>query len=198
MTKYKKTAIILGAILVLVLIIGGILISENKRNKALNVEKIPNIKQEELHDYQSPPVVVADATLFFNQDSISVAVGKDFDLIAQVNPGSNADKGVNAVQLDMTFDPAILQLSGVKEIAPFAQMGTAKIDNEKGTLSMVLFIGASGATSTSDLATLSFQAKNPSESSAISFASTAEVAINDGNGSMVLGTKKGATVVISN
>jgi len=138
-----------------------------------------------------------DATLFFNPASTSQIVGADFNLVARVNPGSNTVQGINAVQLDITFDHAVLQLSSITAVSPFTVMGSATINNTSGTASVALFIPASQITTTSDVATLAFHAQANGANSPVAYASSADAAVNDGNGTLVVGTRTGATVTVS-
>lgn len=194
----KKTGILIGAILILIIAMIGKIFVERK-NKGPE-KKVP--AQSESQEMQTKevaeeaPKVIEDATLFFDRDSVSTSVGNDFSLIAKVNPGSNAEKGINAAQLDITFDPTMLELTGVVISAPFAQMSTPAIDNEKGTLSTVCFIGGSQVSQIADMATLTFHAKS-SGSSPVSYASSANVTVRDDNGSMVAGTRTPAIINIS-
>jgi len=138
-----------------------------------------------------------DATLFFNPASTSQIVGADFNLVARVNPGSNTVQGINAVQLDVTFDHAVLQLSSITASSPFTVMGSATINNTNGTASVTLFILASQITTTSDVATLAFHAQANGTNSPVAYASSADAAVNDGNGTLVVGTRTGATVTVT-
>jgi hypothetical protein len=191
----KKRLIVFGVILFLA--IGAFFVNERRKSAAEKLTIPPIDKYFTEHNYQAPPSFVADASLFFNEDSISTSVGKDFNLIAKVNPGSNVEKGINAVQLDVNFDSAILEFSNVSAVEPFMQMGAPVVDNNKGTLSVAFFIGGSQIKSISDVANLTFKAKKVSADSVVSFASSAQVAANDGNGSMVLGDSGKASVKVS-
>ncbi len=146
-----------------------------------------------------------DAALFFNPASTSVAVGADFNLAVRVNPGSNTVQGVNAVQLNITFNPAILQINttvgvnhdGIIPSSPFVQISAATVDNVNGTLSVALFIGGSQITTTSDVAILAFHAQTASANSPVAFASSADVAVNDDNGTYVVLTRTPALITVT-
>jgi len=137
-----------------------------------------------------------DATLLFNPASYSADTGEDFDLVAQVNPGSNTVQGVNAVQLDVTFDHTVLQLSSITAVSPFTILGSATINNTTGAASVALYIPGDEVTVTSDVATLDFHAEAAGTSS-VAFALTADAAVNDGNGTLVVGTRTPATVTVT-
>lgn len=189
----KKRLIVVGVILFLA--IGAFFVNERRKSAAEKLTIPPIDKYFTEHNYQSPPSFVADASLFFDNNAVSVSSGGSFDLNAKVNPGSNVEKGINAVQLDLNFDPTVLELSEVVTVEPFMQMGTSNIDNNKGTLSATFFIGGAQAKSISDVARLTFHAKSVNVGSAVSFSSTAQVAANDGNGSMVLGNDNGKAII---
>lgn len=188
----NKIIYILSVCILLVagFLVGGKLMDDKKTSR---LGKIPAIAGDVAKDEERAK---SDATLFFDKDAVSAQIDKDFDLIARVNPGTNTDQGINAAQLDIVFDPAIVQLTSVKASSPFVEMGAPVIDNEKGTLSVALFIGASQVVETSDLATLTFHAKALSDKSSIAFASSSQVAIMDGKGTMVAGSRNKTLVNI--
>jgi len=138
----------------------------------------------------------ADATLFFNPASTSVAVGSDFNLVARVDPGSNTVQGINVVELHITFNPAVLQLSSITKSSAFGTVfQAAAIDNNAGTGSIVLMTPAQpDITATADIATFAFHAQAAGTNSPVVFTVASNAAVNDGNGTMVVGTRTGATV----
>ena len=138
-----------------------------------------------------------DATLFFNPSSASVNVGESFNLVSRVNPGSNTVQGVNTVQLNITFDPDVVHLSSITAASPFTLLMLPTINNTAGTASASLFIGGSQVTTTSDVATLAFQAQGAGTNSPVAYPSSADAAVNDGSGTKVVSTRTGATVTVS-
>lgn len=141
-----------------------------------------------------------DATLSLNPATVSTTVGgANVSLTARVNPGSNTVEGVNAVQLDVVFNPEVVHLVSVSAVAPFLVAATLDIaaSNLTGTLSVPLFIGGSQVTSLADVATLVFSPQGTGNNSPISFAATADAAINDGSGTLVVSTRTGATVTVT-
>jgi hypothetical protein len=197
MIKKKEKYIIIAIVLALIIVL--FYVYKGGKKQAIEKLTIPPITNDTFvnHDYQSPPSFVVDASLFFDKETIVVSNGGDFDLIANVNPGSNLEKGINAVQLDINFDPAVLELSKIESVAPFVQMGSPSIDNKNGTISATFFIGGSQVNKISSVATLSFHAKAANNDSLISITSTSQATVNDGSGSMVLGGKGKAKVTIS-
>lgn len=190
----KKISIL---VIILFLLIGAFFFNKRGKDDGEKLTIPPIDKFYTNHNYQAPATFVVDASLFFDEDLISTSIGKDFNLIAKVNPGSNVEKGINAVQLDLNFDAKVLELSEVVAAEPFMQMGTSNIDNNKGTLSATFFIGGAQAKAVSDVARLKFHAKSANTPSVVSFSQTAQVAANDGNGSMVLGKRGQASVKFS-
>jgi hypothetical protein len=140
-----------------------------------------------------------DATLFFNPASQSVTLGgANFNLVARVNPGSNTVQGINAVQLDITFDPAVMHIVSITASGTFTVLGNPDITaaNASGSLAVPFFMIASQITTTSDVATIIFHAQGAGTNSAVAFAGTANAAVDDGAGTPVVGTRTGATVTV--
>jgi len=194
MDMEKKTRIIFGVILILViLLIGKFWIVEKRKSQILKLGSTTPMDQRE----SVSPAAIHDAALFFDQDSVAATVGQDFNLVARVNPGSNTEQGINAVQLDVTFDPTVMQLSKVTPVAPFMEMSAPIIDSKKGTVLVDFFIGASQVTAVSDVATLSFHAKGAAVGATVDFSPKSDAAVNDGKGTMVTEARTGATVNIA-
>jgi hypothetical protein len=141
-----------------------------------------------------------DATLFFSPASTSQVVGADFNLVARVNPGSNTVQGINAIELHVTFDPAVLQLSSITKSSAFGTIfQAAAIDNNAGTGSIILMTPAQpDITATADIATFAFHTQAAGINSPVAFTAASDAAVNDGNGTLVVGTRTGATVTIGN
>lgn len=141
-----------------------------------------------------------DATLLFNPNTNSTTMsGTNVTFTARVNPGSNNTQGVNAVQLDITFVPAVVHLVSATAAAPFVPMSTPDIAaaNASGTLSVPYFIGGGQVTALSDVATLVFSPQGIGSNSPIAYALTANAAVNDGNGTLVASTRTGATITVA-
>lgn len=146
----------------------------------------------------SSRAATSDAILFFNPSSRSVSAGSDFALVARIDPGSNTSVGINAVQLDVTFDPTKLQLSDIQKSDAFGTIfKVASINNNAGTASIVLITPSQpDITSTSDVATFNFHAQ-AAGSSAVSFAASSDAAVNDDKGTLVVGTRTSASVTVT-
>jgi len=146
----------------------------------------------------SSRAATSDAILFFNPSSRSVSAGSDFALVARVDPGSNTSIGINAVQLDVTFDPAQLQLDSIQKSDTFGTIfRSALINNSAGTASIVLITPSQpDITSTSDVATFNFHAQTAGSSS-VSFATSSDAAVNDDKGTLVVGTRTAAAVTVT-
>ncbi|MEI7890706.1 MAG: cohesin domain-containing protein [bacterium] len=183
--------------MILFLLIGTFFFSKRRKDDGEKLTIPPIDKFYTDHNYQAPPSFVVDAALFFDNESIETFVGKDFNLVAKIDPGSNVEKGINAVQLDFDFDGSKLEFFGATAMEPFAQMGSSVVDNQRGIVSMTFFIGGSQLKNVSDVAKLSFRAKLASDETVIAFSQTAQAAANDGSGSMVLGVRGKTTVKIS-
>ena len=148
---------------------------------------------------KSKAVGIVDATLLFNPASTSVSAGSDFNLVARVDPGSNTvdGDGVNAVQLDITFDPDVLQLNSMVAAGTFTRLATPTIDNLLGTASAAFFIAGDDVITVSDVATLSFHAQASATDSPVAFATSANAAVSDGLGTQVVATRTPATVTVT-
>lgn len=138
-----------------------------------------------------------DASLFFDRESFSVSLNSDFEIIAKVDPGSNTTQGINAAQVDLKFDPAVLQFVKMEAVAPFSQIGAPIVDNNKGVISSAFFIGADQVTKISDIVRLTFHAKTVKKDSLISVESSSELAIMDGKGTLVLANRRSASVNVN-
>lgn len=146
----------------------------------------------------SSRAATSDAILFFSPSSRSVSAGSDFALVARIDPGSNTSIGINAVQLDVTFDPARLQLDSIQKSDTFGTVfRSALINNSAGTASIVLITPSQpDITSTADVATFNFHAQSAGSSS-VSFATSSDAAVNDDKGTLVVGTRTAAAVTVT-
>ncbi|HSA07960.1 MAG TPA: cohesin domain-containing protein [Candidatus Moranbacteria bacterium] len=121
-----------------------------------------------------------DAVLSFDQATVSVETGDTVTLVARVNPGTNE---VGAVELDVTFNPSILQLDSITRSDAFnTTLGGPTIDNTgtedtDGTGSIdvgLLTSPATYITTTSDVATFVFTALSTATNSPVVFAATSD------------------------
>lgn len=138
-----------------------------------------------------------DAILFFDKTAVSAKPGEpEISLVARVNPGSNTEQGINAVQLDIIFDPAIVHMKSIEKNSPFEILVAPDIAavNESGLLTVPLFIAGSQVTKVSDVATIVFIPQGVEAISGIEFAPTADASIKDGAGTPVVGTRDGVVV----
>jgi hypothetical protein len=144
-----------------------------------------------LNFFQQPAEAAPDASIYFEPASVSSSVGSSFDLVANINPGTNE---VSSVELNITFDPAVLKLNSVTANAvafPVVFAGPT-IDNSAGTANLSLGI-MPGATptyikATTAIATFNFTVLVASPGSQVSFAAT----------SMAMAKGQGSTNVVAN
>lgn len=142
-----------------------------------------------------------DAALFFDQSTVSVAVGGTVTLVARVNPGTNE---VGAAELDVTFNPTVLRLDSITRSSAFnITLAGPTIDNvgtgdTDGTGSIDVGLLTSPATyvttNPTDIATYSFTVLSTAINSPVSFASTSDASAH---GSYVVATRTGALVSVS-
>jgi hypothetical protein len=100
-----------------------------------------------------------DATIYFDHNSINEAVGEDFNLVAMVDPGTNE---VGAVDLYLSFDPDVLQLTSITRSSAFNTTLQSTFDNNAGTAVFsagLLTTPSSYITTTSEIATFLFHAE---------------------------------------
>jgi hypothetical protein len=144
-----------------------------------------------------------DASLLLSPTTASTTTGgSNVSFTARVNPGSNTVEGVNAVQLDITFSPAVVHLVSIAAVAPFTALNSPNAAaitaaNVSGTLSVAFFIAGNEVTSLSDVATIVFSPQDAGNNSPIDFAGTANASVNDGSGTFVVSTRTGATVTVA-
>lgn len=136
-----------------------------------------------------------DATLLFNQSSVSVTTGQTVTLIARVNPGTNE---VGAVELDVTFNQAVLRLDSITRSDAFNMtLGGPTMNNTNGTGAIdvgLLTNPATYVTATSDVATFVFTALATATNSPVAFAGTSNASAH---GEYVVATRTGAQVTVT-
>lgn len=144
-------------------------------------------------------VSAAPATLLFNNTAVNVAIGADFDLIAQVDPLTN-NPGINAVQMYITFDPSVLQINNITNITGAGYFspvdGYPVFDNVAGTASIVVYSSTAKLVKT-NVATLSFRAVSAVTDSPIAYTTESNAVINDGQGTKVINTRTPSLVTIT-
>lgn len=150
----------------------------------------------------SSTVVLGDAkaatlngSLSLTPASQSTAVGgSNVSYVVSLNPGSNS---VNAVQVDLIFDPAVVRLVSITQVAPFFPATSPDIAaaNISGILHNAAFMASgAGVASTQGVATLVFSPQGGGSNSAINFDADADAM---DNGATVIQTKTGATVTVT-
>jgi len=150
--------------------------------------------------YSNPAraTITADATLLFSSTATTIPAGTSFVLTARINPGSST-QGINAVELDVSFAPSVLQLTNVSVggSSPFNYAVTGTTDNANGTLTSAAFMiaGTAGLTSTSDVAYLTFTAVGAG-TSPVSFTSSANATSIEDH-SNVVATRTGENVTVT-
>lgn len=144
----------------------------------------------------SPVWAAADTTLYFNPASANPTVGDDFDLVATVNPGTNA---VSAVEMHVTFDQTKLRLDGIAASSSFSlELAAASINNTNGTASIALAVplASPSVTTTTAVATFSFHALATATNSQVAF-TTASLASADSESGNAIATRTPASVTIA-
>jgi len=135
-----------------------------------------------------------DATLSLTPSTRTVSTGTDVTLTARVNPGSNTAPGVNAVQIDLTYDSSILQLEAgsIAPASPFT-IAVGPTEPAGNKVSVALMDGGSQVTTTHDVAQFTFRTLT-SGTATVSLDSTSDAAVN---GTLVVSTRNGATVNVT-
>ncbi|MEI7890703.1 MAG: cohesin domain-containing protein [bacterium] len=139
-----------------------------------------------------------DASLSLSPSITTTSVGgSNITYTATVNPGTNTVNGVNAVQMDITFDRLVLNLVSVAPAGTFSIMTPQNIAtaNSTGKISVSLYIAGGSVTATSDLATLIFSSIGTGTNSQIAFDNTCDVVENNTYAS-VLATRNDATITV--
>lgn len=99
-----------------------------------------------------------NSRVYFNPSTTSTTPGSTFTVDSMIDPGVNQ---VSAVEVHITFDPAIVQLTGISSSSPFSQvLSAASWDNNAGTGTITVGIptGVQPVTTPSPVATFSFTA----------------------------------------
>ncbi len=154
--------------------------------------------------YCLPTIPVAksatDAVLSFDEASVSVETGDTVTLVARVNPGTNE---VGGVELDVTFNPSVLQLDSITRSDTFnITLGGPTIDNTgtgdtdgTGSIDVGLLTNpATYVTTTSDIATFVFTALADATDSPVAFAATSDASAH---GEYVVLTRTPAAVTVT-
>ncbi len=141
-----------------------------------------------------------DAVLSFDETSVSVETGDTVTLVARVNPGTNE---VGGVELDVTFNPSVLQLDSITRSDTFnITLGGPTIDNTgtgdtdgTGSIDVGLLTNpATYVTTTSDIATFVFTALADATDSPVAFAATSDASAH---GEYVVLTRTPAAVTVT-
>lgn len=133
------------------------------------------------------PVAVraAGASLYFSPNSGTFYVGHTFNVSIFVNTGGN---NVNAVRVDLKFDPKKLQIASPTAGRSFISVWISQpsYSNIEGTASFQGGVPSPGINTSSGLvSTITFRAVAPGETS-IYFLNSSRVLLNDGKGTNVL------------
>jgi len=125
------------------------------------------------------------ASLYFSPNAGTFFVGSTFDVSIFVNTGGN---DINAVRVDLKFDPKKLQIASPTTGRSFISVWIAQpaYSNIEGTASFKGGIPSPGINTSAGLvSTITFRAIAPGET-AIYFSDSSEVLLNDGKGTNVL------------
>ncbi len=134
----------------------------------------------------------AGASLYLSPDSGTFFVGSTFDVSIFVNTGG---EDVNAVQVDIKFDPSKLQVASPTTGKSFILVWLAQptYSNTQGTMSFIGGVPTPGIkTSAGLVSTVTFRAVSPGETSVL-FLVSSKVLRNDPKGTDIL-TSKGRGV----
>lgn len=137
-----------------------------------------------------------DTDLYFDPASDSVTVNDDFNLVATIDPGTNA---VSAVELHVTFDQTKLRLDSITPSSAFSlELEAPSINNTNGTASIAVGVPLSSpsVTTVSAVATFAFHALAVGTNSPVTF-TNASLASADGESGDVIVTRTPASVTIS-
>lgn len=125
------------------------------------------------------------ASLYLSPNSGTFFVGSTFDVSIFVNTGGN---NVNAVKVDLKFDPKKLQIASPTAGKSFIAVWVSQpsYSNIEGTASFQGGAPSPGINTSSGLvSTLTFRAMNPGET-IISLLDSSQVLLNDGKGTDIL------------
>ena len=127
----------------------------------------------------------AGASLYFSPGSGTFFIGSTFDISIFINTGGN---NVNAVKVDLKFDPKKLQIASPTAGKSFIAVWVAQpaYSNIEGTASFQGGVPSPGINTSSGLvSTITFRAISPGETS-IYFADSSKVLLDDGKGTDIL------------
>jgi len=132
-----------------------------------------------------PQAKATGASLYLSPNSGTFHVGSTFNVSIFVNTGGN---DVNAVKVDLKFDPRKLQIASPTAGRSFISVWISQpsYSNTKGTASFQGGAPSPGINTSSGLvSTITFRAITPGETS-ISFLPSSQVLLNDGKGTNIL------------
>ena len=127
----------------------------------------------------------AGASLYLSPASGSFFVGSTFDVSVFVDSGGES---LNAVKVDMTFDPSKIQVASPTAGKSFIKVWVSQptYSNTKGTISFIGGIPSPGINTTAGLvSTVTFRAVAPGKAT-ISFADSSKILRNDPEGTNIL------------
>jgi len=130
-------------------------------------------------------VRAAGASLYLSPNSGTFFVGSTFDISVFVNTGG---ENVNAVQIDIKFDPAKLQVASPTAGKSFIEVWVAQptYSNLKGEMTFIGGLPSPGINTTAGLvSTVTFRAIVPGQTT-ILFSDTSKVLRNDPEGTNIL------------
>lgn len=146
---YKKGYFPVGlaiGVLAVIAIVGAVFIQQQGKKASQSQQSVQKkILQTENNDKKTKSTQNEEkqqinfenkSSLFFDQTEKTVAVGEKFSLDVKIDP---LGEKINAAQLYFVFDPKLVKVERITASSEFSLelMGT-KIDNEKGTASIVL------------------------------------------------------------
>lgn len=141
-------------------------------------------------------VIAESASLFLSPNSGTFFVGSTFDVSIFVNTGG---ENVNAVQVDLKFDPQKLQVASPTTGKSFIEVWVAQptYSNTKGTLSFIGGIPYPGINTSAGLvSTVTFRAISHGQTT-IQFLDSSKVLRNDPEGTDILTSKsKGVYAIL--
>lgn len=141
-------------------------------------------------------VKAAGASLFISPAQSSVQTDSTFDLSIMLN---TSDQSVNAVLLDLTFPPNLIQVVGPTQDPSIISIWTAQpnFSNTDGRIHLEGGLPSPGFKgSAGRVFGLKFRTKQAGKAT-ISILDTARVLANDGEGTNILQSKNGAVVTIT-
>jgi len=141
-------------------------------------------------------IKAAGASLYLSPNSGSFFVDSTFDVSVSVNTGG---EDINAVQVDIKFDPQKLQVASPTTGKSFIEVWVAQptYSNTKGTLSFIGGIPSPGINTSAGLvSTVTFRAISPGQTT-IQFLDSSKVLRNDPEGTDILTSKsKGVYTIL--